>query len=114
MPQNQLTIEVTDEPGAGGANHCYRITWPLSRLGVGTVSTTINFQNGSIKEAGVNGITQEVLLAILIDRLRSFQAGPFPCNENEAALTACEAALFYLKKRTLERLHRGVEGETKA
>ena len=25
LPQNQLTIEVTDEPGAGGANHNYVI-----------------------------------------------------------------------------------------
>ena len=26
LPQNQLKIEVTDEPGEGGANHLYEIT----------------------------------------------------------------------------------------
>jgi hypothetical protein len=33
------------------------------------------FQNGPIAEVGVNGVTHEVLLAIVADRLRSFQKG---------------------------------------
>ncbi len=100
----QLKISVTDEPGAGGANHSYRVTGPNA------TKTDIEFQNGPIKEVGVNGLTQETLLAIVIDRLRSFQAGPYSCRENAIALTHCEEALMWLQRRTVGRIKRGVEG----
>lgn len=115
----QLKIEVTDEPGAGGANHRYEITGFDTE---GNPSNAVNgykasysrelvlFQNGPIKEAGVNGVTQEALLAIVIDRLRSFQAGPFACRENAIALTKTEEALMWLQRRTIARIKRGVEG----
>jgi hypothetical protein len=72
----------------------------------------ILFQNGPIEKVGVNGITQEALLAIVIDRLRNFQAGPCSCRENALALTATEEALMWLQKRTRDRQMRGVEGTT--
>lgn len=100
----ELTIEVLDEPGQGGANHLYSIS------GIATGPVGIDFQDGPIKEAGVNGITHEVLLAIIIDRLRGFQSGPYKCRENAVALTKCEEALMWLQKRTRDRLARGVEG----
>ena len=53
---------------------------------------------------------EEALLAIVIDRLRSFQAGPFKCVENELALEKCEDALWQLQERTRARIARGVEG----
>lgn len=99
----QLGISVLDEPGAGGANHAYLITGFDDEV-------LVNFQNGPIKEAGVNGITGEALLAIEIDRLRSFQKGPYSCRENAIALTHCEEALMWLQRRTVERIKRGVEG----
>jgi len=40
---------------------------------------TILFQNGPIGEVGVNGVTNEALLAIVADRLRGFQGGPTAC-----------------------------------
>lgn len=110
-PAPQLKIEVTDEPGAGGASHDYLISAPPGSP-IGLVH--ILFQNGPIKETGVNGITNEALLAIVIDRLRSFQAGSFACDENHEALVLCELALQTLQMRTRDRLRRGVEGETKA
>jgi hypothetical protein len=113
----QLLITVMDEPGAGGANHRYEITGfdtdtnPSRTDSAGTKSRdVIMFQNGPIKEAGVNGITQEALLAITIDRLRSFQNGPYKCRENAIALTHIEEALMWLQRRTVERIKRGVEG----
>ena len=109
LPQNQLTIQVTDEPGAGGANHRYKVHGPTgSHFG----HWNIDFQNGPIAEAGVNGITMEALLAIVIDRLRSFQAGPYASPENAQALLFCKAALAQLHFRTKGRLARGVEGQT--
>jgi hypothetical protein len=117
----QLEIRVVDAPGAGGANHEYEIVHPggicLNDEGknvVGEVTHRISFQNGPIKEFGVNGVTQEALLAVVIDRLRSFQAGPFSCAANGAALQHVEAALNLLQNRTRERIRRGVEGLTKA
>ena len=72
--------------------------------------TVILFQNGPIADSGVNGITQEVLLAICIDRLESFQSGPYACRENALALTKLQEAQHWLHHRTKARMDRGVEG----
>lgn len=110
-PVNEnLTIQVLDEPGQGGANHQYMITWGTGDAVPLDKTCLIGFQNGPIKEFGVNGITQEALLAVVIDRLRGFQEGQFRCRENAIALTHCEDALMWLQKRTRERMARGVEG----
>lgn len=108
----QLSITVTDEPGQGGANHRYHIDWLNDQAWKNEQpnSLDIHFQEGPIKEFGVNGITQEALLAVVIDRLRSFQAGPFSCQENAIALTHIEEALMWLQRRTVARIKRGVEG----
>ncbi|WP_222397602.1 hypothetical protein [Rhizobium leguminosarum] len=114
---DKLTIQVLDEPGAGGANHHYMITtpdWTRAPDGSGAKGVwDINFQNGPINENGVNGVTQESLLAIVADRLRSFQAGQFACRENALALTKIEEAQHWLHSRTLARMQRGVEGTHK-
>ncbi len=117
---HQLKISVLDEPGQGGASHLYQIEGfntgtnasdPfVERYGGPSDHSTVLFQNGPIKEFGVNGTTQEALLAIIIDRLRSFQSGPFSCRDNAIALTHCEDALMWLQRRTRERIKRGVEG----
>jgi len=108
-----LEINVLDEPGQGGANHVYQIYLDESQRNDpkdGTVHLTVNFQNGPIQEAGVNGISGEALLAVVIDRLRSFQAGQYSCRENACALTHLETSLMWLQKRTRDRMARGVEG----
>ncbi len=115
LPEHdKVTIMVRDEPGQGGACHEYYVAWPSQIANHPGDALNIKFQNGPIKEFGVNGVTQEVLLTIVIDRLRSFQAGPFKCRENAIALTNCEEALMWLQKRTRERMARGVEGTTAA
>lgn len=115
-----IKIEVLDGPGAGGASHLYQVSGfntatnpscPFQgRYGKPSDHSTILFQNGPIAEAGTNGITQEVLIAICIDRLRSFQGGPYACRENSLALTKLEEAQHWLHHRTRQRLSRGVEG----
>ena len=119
---DRLKITVEDGPGSGGANHLYmvrgfntgtNVSCPFTkRHGSPAEHATILFQNGAIDEVGVNGITQEVLLEIVADRLRSFQAGQFACRENALALTAIEEAQHWLQQRTLARMRRGVEGKT--
>lgn len=104
----QLTVRAVDEPGDGGANHEYEIGGLASAAVV-----RVSFQNGTVSEKGLNGVTETVLLAILIDRLRSFQNGGFACRENAEALTNCEVALHWAHQRTLARMRRGVEGTHK-
>jgi hypothetical protein len=107
-----LEITVLDQPGAGNACHLYAVSFDYGLPGFpdGRRTYHIDFQNGPLGEVGVNGLTQEALLAILIDRLRGFQSGQFACRENAIALTHLEEALMWLQKRTRERLARGVEG----
>lgn len=120
-PANDLLeITVMDEPGAGGANHLYKITGFSSltnesdpfvkEYSAPAHHSTILFQNGTIPDRGTNGVTHEALLAIVADRLRSFQKGPFSCKANACALTHIEEAMHWLQQRTLERMRRGVEG----
>lgn len=111
---DKIKIAVVDEPGAGGANHEYDVMLPNDGAAPNPRATTrISFQNGPIAEAGINGMTQEVLLAIVCDRLRSFQAGKYACRENALALTKIEEAQHWLHSRTLARMQRGVEGTHK-
>src|SRR3990167_3669382 len=86
---DRLKIEVLDQPGSGGAHHRYEIegmefthnpAWDCEgrySAKCGAEGVSIIFQNGPIAEAGVNGVTHEALLAILIDRLECFQAGQY-------------------------------------
>jgi hypothetical protein len=101
-----LTVSVLDEPGQGGANHVYLIAHAHMD------SIHLTFQDGpiSVDGNGVNGITHEALLAILCDRLRGFQSGPYSCKANACALTHLEEAQHWPQQRTLERMRRGVEG----
>lgn len=106
---NQLNeavrIIATDEPDEGGAHHTY-----LLQYGPEGNCLTIDFQNGPIKEVGVNGVSNEALLAIVADRLEGFQFGPFACAENKLALDLLQDAMTALASRTRNRLARGVEG----
>lgn len=71
--------------------------------------TRLVFQLGPIKEAGVNGITNEALLAVLNHRLKYLNT-KFPCAENQRAINHLELAQQALESRTKDRLARGVEG----
>ena len=104
-----LEINVLDEPGQGNAYHEYRISFGAPNR-IGQVKTEIRFQNGPIQEAGVNGISNEALLAIVEDRLLGFQSGDYACRENAIALTKLQEAMMWLQKRTRDRVARGVEG----
>lgn len=74
------------------------------------VLAIINFQEGPINEVGINGINNEDLLLMVIERLKAFQNGKYATRENEMALTKLEEAVMWLRKRTLEREYRNIEG----
>ncbi len=112
-----LLIGVLDEPGHGGACHQYQIRKHVKNEDDATADVELvqlHFQNGPIKEFGVNGISGEALLAIVRDRLECFQRGPFACATNQQALDHVVAAMESLHSRTRERLERGVEGRNVA
>ena len=71
---------------------------------------TIKFQDGAIKEYGVNGVMNEDLIAMVLTRLNFWQTTQFKCRENACAITKLEEALMWLRKRTISRENRGVEG----
>jgi len=123
--------------GPGGASHQYNVIGfgeNIPNIGPRPFGVNIRFQNGPIAtEKDFNGITNEALLAVLIDRMQGFQGelphqkeqmsaatthlaerppvAPFRCRENAIALTHLEEALMWLQKRTRERMARNVEGK---
>jgi hypothetical protein len=81
-----------------------------------TYNHNIKFQDGPIKEAGVNGIQNEDLLQVLINRLEYFQtndSGRYACQENEDTILLLRVALRQQVLRTSRRQQRGVEGTNK-
>lgn len=103
--ESRLEMVEQELRGEGGASHIYSLKLPGNR---GTHN--LFFQRGAIKENGVNGITNEALLAIVADRLEGFQSGQFACEANAIALSKIREAIEALHGRTRERLARGVEG----
>jgi hypothetical protein len=124
-------LEITaDGPGPGGASHKYNIIGSaevVPNIGPRPFGVNLRFQNGPIsKPEDMNGITNEALIAVVIDRMRGFQhernedgsfnfssRGKYACKENACALTHLEEALMWLQKRTRDRMARGVEGTHK-
>ncbi len=91
--------------GPGNAHHHY-----LIENKDGSPFLGLRFQDGPIKEAGVNGIMDENLIAVVIDRLKGFQSGPYHSEYNQEALDHFQAGLDCLRERTRKREERGVEG----
>lgn len=62
-------------------------------------------------KAGERGLTNEILLAVVQDRLEGFQKTETACKENERASAHLAAALRELKQRTARRRAAGLEGK---
>lgn len=101
------SIEIeADEPSNGGASHLYRCY--IS----GVLVASMQFQKGPRNEDGSTpGLTEAAALAMMIDRLRGFQSGPYACRENAIMLTKLEECLHWTKARADERAKRGVLGK---
>lgn len=82
----------------------------LYYIQTGSKSSEIEFQLGPVGENGVNGITSESLLAILIHRTKYLDS-KFGCDENKRAIQHMEEALVNFEVRTARRITRGVEGK---
>lgn len=99
------------DPLAGGASHHYICMMPNVE-DVPLKVADIEFQHGARFESrSTTGIVDSALLAIVLDRLRCFQAGPFSSRQNAIAITKIEEALMWMRNRADERLRRGVLGK---
>lgn len=97
-----------DEIGPGGAHHEYHIVCADNEH---YSFPTIMFQKGPRNdEKSIRGVLDTDLLEIVRDRLKSFQAGDFACEENAEALRHIEIALMYMNKRVEDRAERQVLG----
>ena len=71
---------------------------------------TIHWQDGPTGVAGRNGAFVEEVNDAVISRLQAFQAGNFPHEANQFAITKLQEANAALRFRTQDRTERGVEG----
>lgn len=98
-----------DALGPGGASHRYTVTADDHHV------AGIQYQRGPRNEPGSTpGVLDSVLLAIVADRMRCFNEGPYRARENALVLTKTEEALHWLKHRADERARRGVLGKNQA
>lgn len=124
----RIYVDNADE-NAGGARHCYVVMmdtedgdydtedgdydWPeeLEEAYASEVAY-IQYQHGPRAEEGsIWGATDDVILACMIDRYKSFQAGPFKCRENAIVITKLEEALHWMQQRAQTRRRQGVLGK---
>lgn len=76
----------------------------------GQVADQITFHTGPVPQKGVNGLSNEALLTILIHRTTTLNR-MYPCEENEVAIQHMTLALTSFEDRTKKRIARGVEGQ---
>jgi len=70
----------------------------------------VKFQEGPIKEAGVNGCQVDDVILFLTRRLKELNQPPHQCIENTQAIQHLFGAFNALDRRTSGRVTRGVEG----
>lgn len=98
-----IKLETEDVAGPGGANFLYKIGGIEGPIDNNPIpATEIRFQNGELDDVGANGLSNEVLLAIVIDRLEGFQRGQFKCRENALVITKLEEAMLWLTHRVIK------------
>jgi hypothetical protein len=96
---NWRTHIMYEEVEGGGSPYSFEV----HKNENGEVVGWIHFQEGPIKENGVNGISNEDLLTIVTHRLKCFQKTKHRCRENDNAIDKVEEALLWLHKRTAEK-----------
>ena len=95
-----LTYLIATEKDDGNPTHH---DFQIKRTSDDTTLTKIHFQQGALDEKGPNGILNEDLLMMIIDRVESFQSSKLKCRENENALQHLYEALFWLNLRNARR-----------
>lgn len=87
-----------------------KLSTAVLRAPNGDMLAFFDWQDGPIKENGVNGVQVEDVIQVAIDRIKELNQAPYNCRENSLAITDLESAQNWLYRRTREREARGVEG----
>lgn len=107
--RDHIKVYAVDEPGSGGACHRYAVCL-LDERGLVVGEIILDYQHGPLNEAGINGIADEGLLAVVADRLEAFALGEFSSVETKMALHHVKSAMEWMAFRQKERDLRGVAG----
>lgn len=111
---NESITITKDQEGPGGASHRFQFLVNTDQV-VDVEAGYVQFQKGPRNVEGATpGATDLAVLAIVKDRLESFQSGPFACEENAKALAAVDEAMSWMKQRADNRAKRGVLGTYKS
>lgn len=70
----------------------------------------LKFQDGPVKEFGVNGWQVEDIVDHCCYFIRSLNKGKFYCEYNDDAIFHLEKALHFLNERKMDRESKGIEG----
>jgi len=113
---NRSLISGKELPGWGDLDEPIQTAWNTAGAAVQAmccVCPTLRFQKGAVEPdgSGVDGITSEAIMAVLIDRLEGFQVGPYANDFNEVQLKLLREVLRAQHERTKDRQARGVEGQ---
>lgn len=83
---------------------------PAVEPGDNTNQLVIILQNGTLADAGINGVTAEDLLKVCQEVFLCYQESQFACEENQEALNHIQGALGAMAKRKARRTVEGTEG----
>lgn len=112
MSKTSIQFHTTPDTHAARSGHWDRVTIDGPLLGDPTQESRhlqIQFQNGPVKEHGVNGVQLTDVLRICLARYKMLNK-TFPCRENSIAITKLQEALMWDEERTAQRTRQGVEG----
>jgi hypothetical protein len=71
----------------------------------------LQYDQGQITKKGqISGITNEALVAVVLDRMRELQKTAFSCDENNSVILHLQQALSDMASRTMRRTKNGTEG----
>lgn len=93
---------VTGESALGSDNPTNHV-FEVHRTYDDKVVSRVNFHSGNFSVESINGLLNEDLVIMLIDRLESFQKSKLKCRENENALQHLNEALFWLNQRQINK-----------
>lgn len=114
----RIHADERDKDKGGNASHHYSVWMDVETDDQDVVKmrvAEIDFQHGPrLDPDSVPGITDAVLIAILLDRYRGFQSGPFRCRENALVITKLEEAHHWMQTRAMTRHRQGVLGRSAA
>lgn len=109
MSEDNTAVYYDDDSVNYGAPHEYIV----KDVHTGQELAHVNFQNGPTKEVALNGIFNEDLIYMVLDRLKKFQNTKYDCEENAEAIKKLEEALMWLRYRSYRRKKENTFGTSK-